>query len=479
MMATGLLVHTREILQLLFYLTSTLAALLVLYRDRRLILRLLGLIAVTVVLGLGYKVLHGRLAAHAAEFETAKRLPFAERFGELTKGGIWPAIARLPEEVARVDPAIYGLNHRPLFLLALVSMPFCFLWRRSVAGLFLGSSLLASALVVRIPHLFLLFTLATYAEMLMTPARYFAHWSYLLLGGGIGFAALGLTAMVDRAVRARGLGVTAAVAIAVLLAGLGGFGIDALLTAIQAGVLAHLDRLYAIGVVGSLACVGLGIAAERRLGVRWSAAFPERPSRPSLGLALALALALPLWSHGEKPSLGEQYHAWSQKPSYWKFWDWYSASSIAERLPVSVVRYLRSLPPGRLVAAPYDTIFAIPVVVNHYVISCGYPLSTELDFPAPFDRVKGRQGRFLASALSYQDRMDHVQAVIDRAPIFYSRERPTETIALLREYGVKYLVAPPLHVERLDRVAELRPEAIRSVFRDQGHVVYRVSREGL
>jgi len=456
---------------------------------------LLSLIAVTVAIGMMYRLQQNSLAGHAVLFEAANRTAFRERLAQMMGQPILHVLSH-------PRPEFYGLLGRrgqvatqgAFFVLPFLLLPFLWFWRQRFWALFMGSGLLASALVIRIPYFSMVFILATYAEMLQTPARYLFHWGYLLLGAC--FASLAL--LLERAYSfassgawfsLRQAGATgnsglapvwraAPLTAAALLSGVS--LVVGCLAVLGLGWLgkaatAHLDGLYLHAIAGSV----ISLVALRLLNRAASAEVqPSEVRRPWALLLFGTALVLPLSSIGTEPSLIAQYRNWSRQPSMSNFWAWYEASALADKMPGHLVRFIRALPPGQVLAAPYDFVFAIPVLTNQYVISCGYTLSTEVDFPVPYERARGLTPRTFPNTFSgYEERSAYSRSVVALAPIFNRHERPANTLAYVREYGVQYLVTSPSMFKRFEALRETYPMIFERVYEQDGHAVYRVNRQ--
>ena len=469
LLAAALLVHTREVLQILVFLGAAAAYALV-AGDRVWRRRLFALVAIVLVLGLLYKVRHGELATHAVLFEAANREAFRRQFEGVLQQPFWTV-------VTRPNPVQYRLNSRAVFLLPLAALPLLW-WIRHPWSSFAAPGLLAMALVTRIPYLTFPFILVTYSEMLKTPARYFVHWGYLMLGAAFATGVVVLaryhdawSQKSDRRMR-------------LLLAGAaGGAGflygtlLGLSLWGLESVARGPVDAFYVFAGLGSLASIGF-LAARGRLKMR----TPSAPSTPGWAtLLVAIAAAIPLTRFTSPPALWEQYTEWRRLPSTSNFWEWYGASDYGSRLPGAVVRFLRDeVPAGRVIAAPNRFAYAIPVLANEYIVSWGYYLSTELDIVEPYERVKGVHRDFPSDPVeSYLKRAAYATEVIESEPLFDPRLSPDETLAHLREYGVEYVVSGPLQRPQYEALAAAHPDVLQRLYARRDYGVFRVNRERL
>jgi len=493
--AAGLLVHTREVLQLLVFLGAAAIGVAVLRRrDRRILARLAALILITIGLGLAYKARHRSAAEHALAFEAANLKLVADAMGPSLRQP-WPAA------VLDVDEGRYGLMHRPFFLLPLAVLPAIWVFRRRFWAVFLGSALLAAVLVIRIPQLSWAFVRLSYSEMLYTPSRYLFHASYLLLGAALGALALLAERAFDAAlggfrvsVRREGSTTPAleigwrpvahrTAAAVILLAASGIVGVVIAWSIAALGPLSadHLDWLYVNAIVGSAA--SLAVLTLRQRNDQPETDVPDREvRRPGIALLAALGLILPLWRLRVPPDLPAQHAAWAQQRSMGDFWAWYDSTALGRKMPSVVVRFVRErVDPRRVWAAPYAYIFQIPVVANQYVISSGYTLSTDFDFAGPYLRATGRRppGESGAAMPAGPGSTKAADWALAQAPIFNPSETARETLALLEEYGVDYVLTGPTEVDRFEALAHRFPAALERVYRSNRYGIFAVHRGAL
>jgi hypothetical protein len=471
LIAVALVVHTREVLQLLVFLVS--AAVFARCRgDRESWRRLAVLAAVVVAMGLAYQRAHAAVAREAVTFEEANRLAFQARFHEL--------LQKPPLDAMRnVNPAQYRLLTRGPFLLALVAIPCLWLIRRPWAA-FAAPGLLVMALVTRIPYLTFPFILLTYAEMMQTPPRYFVHWGYLFLGAGIGAVVLALSRLHEglarqRADRRSRVALGAAALIAAVATG---EVLYLALVALERLGLRHPDWLYVLAVMGSIP--GIVWVLWRRPPMA-EPPSPAAASRGWLPLAISIAVVAPLAQYGHTPTLSEQYVEWSRQPSLRDFWEWYNASPFADKVPGSIVRFLREeVPAGRMLAAPIRFAYLLPVLTNHYIPAWGYVLGTDVDVTVPYEAVKGVHRTFSTDPVrSYLERTEYARQVLELDPIFSPNESARDRLAYLREYGVEYVVSGPLQAPRCREMLAVQPGVLEELFSRRGYTVYRVRRDRL
>jgi hypothetical protein len=471
LIAITLVVHTREVLQLLVFLVAA-GAFALLRADRRSLQRLGTLMALVLVTGLAYQRLHSGAATDAVTFEVANREAFRGRFHEVLQ-------QPLLEVLRKPNPGQYRLLGRGPFLLALVAIPFLWFIRRPWAR-FAAPGLLVMALVTRIPYLSFPFILLTYAEMLQTPPRYFLHWGYLILGAAVAGGVLALARLQSelgrrREERSYRVGVAAGLFIAAVVVGEAAF---LTLRGLEALSVRNMDWLYAFAIVGSLP--GIGLALWRRS----STAEPPPPPGEAMGLVVLLfgiAAAAPLLQYVFPPSLRDQYVEWARRPSVGDFWTWYNASDFDRKVPGSIVRFLREeVPEGAVVAAPARFAYVLPVLTNHYIVSWGYLLGTDINVVAPYEVVKGVHREFSSDLVrGYLDRESYAREVQDLDPMFNARVSPEERLAYLREYGIDYVVSGPIQLSLYEQLAGANPGVLEEMFSRRDYAVFRVRRDHL
>lgn len=491
--ATALLVHTREVLQLLLFLGPTSVALFLFRRaDSRTLGRVLAIISITVLLGLAYRERQAGMAAHAAENMAMNRLNLERRLAPLMER---PVLDVLLE----ADP-YYALLNRPIFLLALLAAPILPLAGRSFFTLFLWTGFLASLLIIRIPYLKLLFALSTYSEMLLTPARYFLPWAHLLVGLMVGVGVLVLDHLYRWLVRGlrvelvkvasppaqerklnwpglragwpRGLALLAILGLAWAYAG---WGVTGFLSTIEKRSYGQVSILYVWGALGSVAAAVYLLRVPHRKPFL-HAILDRNLYSPRLGAVLSLVMLTPLYRASLVPTLCQEYRAAGAQQNFDDWWRWYQASELSRMVPPDLLRFLREeIPALQVIVYRYDRIFAVPVLSNHYVMTKGRLLTTELDFIDVYHRIAGKHREFSSDPWqSYLERSGYFGEVIRANPIFNPEEDPLHSIAFLRECRVNYLIASPDERVRVQELWRLFPQIFKLVYDRNGYMAFRV-----
>jgi hypothetical protein len=478
LIAVGLMVHTRDVLQVLIFL-GAFAAVALLFGPPRWGARALALCSVTVLCGLGYQVVHGAFAHHAVLYDAAHQALGQKQFAAFLRQPFGQMVGSGGEEIR--------LRNDPVYFVSLLAVPLLALRRHRLLPSLLWPGLLACALFIRVPLLRWLVILGTYSEMLMTPARYFVPWSYVLLALGLVGASVvvfALHVLLARGgrVREERTGVTGrerGVAPirpwllwpCTLLAAAGvGWLTVGLLAWMRHTILVSVDLLYWLVVLGLV----LALAWRRPPEV----SLRDPVAQPLVALAILAACAAPVLASGEQPSLFREYSRRVDGSSLEDFWNWYEHSAFAKRLPADVVRFLRDgVPPGQVTAYNYEDIFAIPVLTNHYVITKGTILSTELDFVEPYSRVTGHVWDFSGDLdEAYQKQSAAFEKVRASNPIFNRADGIETSARFIVAYGVDLLIARPSHYEFFGTMAARYPALLHRIYDKDGYAVFRVAR---
>src|SRR6267378_5986498 len=176
MAAALIMVHIREIVQALVYLGAFAAALVVFRGERRALRHALILLALMVVIVLGYVAFHrATVPAIATLDQTGK----SELVAWVRNASLRDLIKRpLPISVGRVDSLFHAWMPGVLLVSALLSLAY----RSKVLVWLPAASIVAYMLLIRFPFLSFPYVYLTYWEMLLTPGRNVAVFVHLMAG---------------------------------------------------------------------------------------------------------------------------------------------------------------------------------------------------------------------------------------------------------------------------------------------------------
>src|SRR5262249_31666391 len=173
---TVTMVHIREIVQVVVYLGSFTAALVLLRLDRAALARAAGLLVVSVAVVGGYVALHGRLVAHigiAGPSEQLGRLAAGMTFWDWFAAPLRDSFFAQGFRLLFSGPNAILLLLCPLVLIAV---------RTGASTTFFASSIAAYALIMRFPALTIPYLQLTYGEMFFAPIRNVIFFLYVLAG---------------------------------------------------------------------------------------------------------------------------------------------------------------------------------------------------------------------------------------------------------------------------------------------------------
>jgi hypothetical protein len=239
----------------------------------------------------------------------------------------------------------------------------------------------------------------------------------------------------------------------------------------------HVDLLNAWAVLGS---TGAAVVLWRRRGRAAPGGFLDSEllhRKWSLVWSGVMLLAFTLLS--SQPTLWVKHRRLATMHDAADFNTWYSGSRLSEMVPRHLLRFLKeAVPFGQVIAYRYDRMFAIPVVSNHYVLSSGTPLSTELDFADTYLAVTGKKYRFPEDP--YQALVGRTRYVLDvirdNNPLFREDETPRETLALLDAFSVDYVIASPDERLRWAALSNDRADVLEKAYDREGYLVLKVKR---
>ena len=484
---TSLLIHTREVLILLFFLLATAATMVVLRQgDSRKLRRVALSIAAILAIGLLYRERQTGLVAHAVQFESSIRQ------------GVWSHLMSLMEkpilEVLSTPLEAYRFLYRSVFVLPFIATPFLLLSRRWFFRSFLWSGFVATILVLRVPYLRDLFVALTYSEMVFVPSRYFFPWMYLLAGlvfcFGLALADSSATALTGgvrlslaeadgrtRRLEFPGVGPTRlSLALGLFVALVFGIAAVAAFEGFRRLAFAHLDLFLAWCLAGSLVVY---LVPKRPANGESRFRFLDRElARPAFAAFWTVGLLVPLYLASDQKTLWQEYRAAPAQfrdLAHWR--EWYEGSKLSSILPWSHVRFLRDeIPPGRVVAFDYDKALIIPLMTNHYVPYVARPLSTELDFGDLWLRVTGKTMSFPDDPeKALRARLGLSLGIMrERRPLFDPLEAPGETRAFLQALGVEYVVADSKERARFEALNQLEPGLVTTRFEGDGLAIFEI-----
>jgi hypothetical protein len=511
LLAAVTIAHTREGVQLLFYLAAIAGGLAVFSGAIRPIARSVALAAALLVFGLGYSRLHQAAVGHIQEWENAERMQaraLARRFSAdpvLALTG--PPLSTLSDRPNYVQN-FHSLFH-PYFVVGMLIGPILALRSRDVPSVFTLMPMAATLAVVGIPVVSVAMVLTTYSQVLFTPARYVFHFCYLAiavwvsvaaatirdlmgqLGGRSAESSLAITLTcgarrLEGALRippwvAAANGWPASIVLALTVGG-GMVG-----CAIALGKWAAAEQIAALKALLFFHVIVLVVVAFLRPRLRTT--VEDGPTIDTAWAAILAALLLPvtLWTQADSRDLGIvgrvlPQAAWqaARTPASTDLESWYRLRRPLP-IPYPLLDDIRIRLPGpKVLAADPRWMWLLPALSNHYVFAYSQYLSTEEPLVAEYARVHGLalpagevEPRLYGLIRLYQERL------MARFPVFNDRDSPEITARFLVLTGVDYIVSPPEPPLALERALARWPNAFVEEFTRDGWRLYRVRREVL
>lgn len=450
--AAVLAIHSRDALQVTISLGCLWLALLALGpRDHR-FNRLTQWLVMALTLGVSFRWLHAHLVGHIHLREAFNHDYILQMLRDQLRHPL-RAVLGPPINQGYTGPP--EITFQPELALSFLLVPFLWAVRDRLWGWWMAGTTLCFLLLMRIHLVSLAFLAVTFSEMLVTPARYFIHTSYLLFGILIALHLVYLRSLYRR------------------------WNPEArrpLLWIARAGVLCFL---YAKGILlpilGLLGTLGarfgdlfilwalLGTVAafwwlRRRPGIRVDFAGLEASPMMLAGLC-AFLLAVVLTPRG--PSLWAQAETRARQVSVTHFEQWYRANQPSD-LPYELYGYIaKQVPPGRVFVHRYDRmrIFTIPVVLNQYVLTGGTFFSTEQDFLRDYLAWKKVELPGVQRGINFYNLMGEYYSshfLADRPG--YNPEKLSEAVPFFIHFGVDYVVVSPEDSQTVGRRLEAAAE---------------------
>lgn len=503
LLAAVTVAHTREGVQIAFYL-AVWAGGLALFRDaRRPLWRAVALAAALLAFGFAYARVHQAAVGHIQDWEDAEKQrarELMERFrrepGLALAGPPLSFLSDRPDYVQNFK----SLFH-PYFVAGMLLGPLA-LRRRDIGTLVLTLPMVATIVVVGIPLVSAAMVLATYSQVLFTPARYVLHFCYVAFGLWIGFSAMAIARRLAPLVSGdpaslevhvtsggRAVGKTRRLPpwvtfaggwpIASGLAALAGSAMVA--SVVVVGRAAGTRPLFALKVLLAAHLAFVVVLAFRRPRLQATAQIAWAGG-PWIAALVGLLLPVALWRQPDRPDLGISAKilplaAWRARstPDVTDFAAWYESARPLP-IPYALLEDVRSqVREPKVFAADPAWMGMLPALANQYVFAYSQYLSTEEPLVTEFARIHGLPlPTGFPEPRLYGLILLHETEVKKRFPIF-NDEDDAETTARFLAFGrVDYLVAPPRPPLALSRAIERWPDAFASAFARDGWTVYRV-----
>ena len=368
LMLTTTIIHVHESFEILFYYLVTLMAFLIFKRhDKQVIWKMAFLICSVILLGLIYMPIHhGNVGYIWQEIELPKKQVAVDALIHVVTGPFTAAFEP-------GDTSGLGWKGLPHVSLALFLAPVILFWfRKYFWGLFLGSSILASFLIIRFEILTVLAMMLTYSSIVNSPVRFVLFFSYIIFGLLV-FANVAIFENIFTRVRRFAKNRLSLFGLA------GGFLIGLylcsryvflpLMGVIETGIYFHGGILFAAWVIL------LGILSYLRFFDRIVARFREmfhnyKPGFPNFSILILLSLLLAIYFFGgiNGQGLVKEYEN-RTLPDITNFEDYYRSARFSN-IPLDLVEYIRrEVEPHNIFAYNLKAKkICIPLVSNQFIL---------------------------------------------------------------------------------------------------------------
>ena len=442
---TLVMVHPREVVQMMVYVTGFGIVAALRRDDRRLAIRAAVVVVATLAVLFVYRDWHEATVATASALVERER----EHLGSLLLGASWSELFGHPVPYLRDYLVAFGIFFYGVNPVVLLAAPFALLaFRRHPLTLLISAGALCYLLIVRLPILAIPYLYATYFEMLVTPVRNVILFVHLLAGVCLYVLAVRLSHHTYPRLIARTLAVALAVSAAVLAGG--------------PYLNAHIELLDLFFLPAFALYAGLGWWAWRQ-GVQSPASDVELEPSPRWRAAFAILLVFLLVAT-EHPSSSLRHVRWSGLME--------TPGGAVSALPcVEDGRYCP--PPAALLTfverrIPVESVFAVDIEDEY---------QSALFMPQQVTAWSGRAEGLIPRAvfLKYYEYFDRAQEIHGVQPFFNDRETRPERVAFLAQMTVTHvLVTPRVHAMMTAVLARDR-DIFARVYDDGRWAVYEVA----
>jgi hypothetical protein len=440
-----IMVHPREIVQFLVYLTAFAAVAIWVKPWRWMSRRALVFVAATLAVLLLYRMWHQSVVFAVDEIVERERSGLAQVFRDAsTTQLLGVPLPLLRSYMIAFEPMFHGWN--PLVLLA---SPFAlFALRRHPLTLFLAAGIVCYLLIIRFPILAIPYAYLTYFEILYTPIRNVIFFIHVLAGICVYLVA----ARVSRYDTRRALALAFAI-------GLAGALVVRYLGPFLAARPQRADLLF-VPVLAGYAGVAW-LAWARRASPLYDAWVDAPPPRWWLAM---VTLCVPLILATELPSSSLRHVSWEASPA--------TPAALMSSLPCLSDKQFCA-PPERLIRfaedkIPVNSVFAVDIA-DEYQPSLFMPQQM-VAWPGT---AEGLLPRLLFAR--YFERYDRAKAAYDDQPFFNTRESRSERLSFIRDLSVTHVLLNPRMHARMNRFLVEDPEVFMLLYDDGRWALYEVA----
>jgi len=439
------MVHPREIVQFLVYLTAF-AAVAMFVPAWRVMARRAG---VLVIAALAILVLYR--VWQQSVVPAVDALVESERTGlvEIVRAASAADLVAFPLPLLRnymvaFEPVFHGWN--PIVLLA--SPVVLYALRRRPLAIFLAAGIVCYLLIIRLPILAIPYTYLTYFEILYTPIRNVVFFIHMLAGVALYLIA----ARVSRYRTASAIGLSLVI----------GFSTAIIIRQLGAYLAEQPERADWIFVPVLAAMAGLAWRAWVRRDAPVDEAWIDAP--PGRWRWAMIALCVPLIAATELPDSSLRHVFWTASPG--------TPAALLASLPClgdqrfcappkALIRFARErVPVGSVLAVDMSDEYQPSLFMPQQMVA--WPGTAE-----------GLLPRVLFSR--YFERYDHAKAAYDEQPFFNARESRTERLAFIRDLGVTHVMVNPRMHAIMQTVLAGDPEVFTPLYNDGRWALYEVA----
>jgi hypothetical protein len=439
------MVHPREIVQFLVYLTAFAAVAVWMPEWRGVARRAAALVIATLAVLVVYRFWQQSVVPGVDALVESERSGLAEIFRDASAADLvgFP-LPLLRNYLVAFEPVFHGWN--PVVLLA--SPVALFVLRRHALALFLAAAIVCYLLIIRLPILAIPYAYLTYFEILYTPIRNVIFFIHVLAGVCLYLVAARVSRY--RTAAAVGLAVGIGSVVAVLIGQLGPYLAE------------EPERADWVFVPVLAAYAGLAWQAWARRRAPIDEAWIDMPP-PRWRLAM-VALCIPLIGATELPASTLRHVSWTASPA--------TPAALLASLPCLGEQHFCA-PPRALIRfaqenVPVSSVFAVDVSDEY---------QPSLFMPQQMVAWPGTAEGLLPRVLfpRYFERYDRARAAYDDQPFFNTHEPRTERLAFVRDLGVTHVMVNPRMHALMREVLAGDPEVFTPLYDDGQWALYEVA----